>query len=102
MKAVHKTDAWQRQESAGNDQPEQHARYRIFGNLLAEHPHGEKANDRSGLPQDPVERFIELENVERPPEVAVPYRRRRAESKDDDRRRENRMPRCRVYFTRDD
>jgi hypothetical protein len=54
--------------------------------LLAEDPHRDNGDDGRGLAKAAVEGLVELEHVERPPEIAVSNGRRGAEGEDDDAR----------------
>ena len=69
---------------------------------LAEEPHREDREHRAGLAQDAVELLVEFQDVERPPEIAVADRRRRAEREDDDGGVEDRHPRLVIEIARDE
>jgi hypothetical protein len=96
VQPVEQSDVRQGQDAARNDEPEQNFRHGIFGELLAEDPHRNEREDGGGLAQRAVERLVELEHVQGPPEISVADRGRGAEREDDDAGEQDRAPRRRI------
>lgn len=80
------------EHEAENREPEQYRRHSVLRDRLCQQPQCDKPDNRRGLPEMPVKSLVEFQNIERPPEISVPYSWRCPERENDDRRKK--IARC--------